>query len=93
MRISNNLDQAETAFSASSWWWRWPCVRALAALLLVMVLGLIFNADGAFLKWGTHRDMLRHVSVYGILACGMTLVCTAAGLPPRMRAAKPRRIE
>jgi len=80
MRISTNPDQTEADFSASSWWWRWPCVRALAALLLVMALGLIFNADGAFLKWGTHRDMLRHVSVYGILACGMTLVIISAGI-------------
>lgn len=80
MRINKNTDQAEAALSTSSWWWRWPCVRALAALLLVMALGLIFNADGAFLKWGTHRDMLRHVSVYGILACGMTLVIISAGI-------------
>lgn len=80
MRIGKSPDQAEAVFSASSSWWRWPCVRALAALLLVMMLGLIFNADGAFLKWGTHRDMLRHVSVYGILACGMTLVVISAGI-------------
>lgn len=80
MHISKNIDQAEADVSASAWWWRWPCVRALAALLLVMALGLIFNADGAFFKWGTHRDMLRHVSVYGILACGMTLVIISAGI-------------
>ncbi len=50
------------------------------SLLLVFVLGLVFNADGAFFKWGTHRDMLRQVSVFGILACGMTLVIIAGGI-------------
>ncbi len=59
---------------------RSPSVRALASLLVIILLGLIFNADGAFFKWGTHRDMLRQVSVYGILACGMTLVIIASGI-------------
>jgi len=54
--------------------------RALAALFLVMVLGFIFSADGAFHKWGMHRDMLRQVSVIGILACGMTLVIITGGI-------------
>lgn len=57
-----------------------PAGRALAALLLVMVLGVIFNADGAFFKIGTHRDALRQASVYGILACGMTLVIITGGI-------------
>jgi len=55
-------------------------LRALFSLLLVFVLGLIFNADGAFLKWDTHRDMLRQVSVFGILACGMTFVIISGGI-------------
>ena len=72
-----------------------PIVRALAALLIVFILGLAFSADsnatadggyqlfssdGAFYKWQTHRDMLRQVSVYGILACGMTLVIITGGI-------------
>ncbi len=57
-----------------------PGTRAFAALALVFLLGVIFNADGAFYKWGTHRDMFRQVSVYGILACGMTLVIITAGI-------------
>ena len=57
---------------------RW--IRALSALLFVFLLGLIFNADGAFFQWGTHRDMLRQISVIGILACGMTLVIITAGI-------------
>jgi ribose transport system permease protein len=57
-----------------------PTARALGALIIVFVIGLIFNADGAFLKWNTHRDMLRAVSVYGILACGMTIVIITAGI-------------
>ena len=61
-------------------WVTSPTSRALGALLVVFALGLIFNADGAFFKWGTHRDMMRAVSVYGILACGMTLVIITAGI-------------
>jgi ribose transport system permease protein len=57
-----------------------PAGRALIALLLVLVAGAIFNADGAFFKFGTHRDTLRQASVYGILACGMTLVIISSGI-------------
>jgi ribose transport system permease protein len=57
-----------------------PWVRALSALLFVFLLGMIFHADGAFFQWGTHRDMLRQISVIGILACGMTLVIITAGI-------------
>lgn len=59
---------------------RLPVVRALLALVGVVIIGLIFNADGAFMKWRTHRDMLRQISVYGILACGMTVVIITAGI-------------
>jgi ribose transport system permease protein len=48
--------------------------------LLVLLLGVIFNGDGAFFKIGTHRDTLRQASVYGILACGMTLVIISGGI-------------
>jgi len=54
--------------------------RALLSLLLVVGVGLVFNADGAFFSWDTHRDMLRQVSVIGILACGMTVVIIAGGI-------------
>jgi ribose/xylose/arabinose/galactoside ABC-type transport system permease subunit len=47
---------------------------------MVFALGLVFNADGAFYSWGTHRDMLRQVSVIGILACGMTVVIISGGI-------------
>ncbi|RLE01646.1 MAG: hypothetical protein DRJ11_09155 [Candidatus Aminicenantes bacterium] len=57
-----------------------PTTRALAALAFVILLGVIFNADQAFFKWDTHRDMLRQISVFGILACGMTLVIITAGI-------------
>jgi ribose transport system permease protein len=59
---------------------RSSAVRALAALVFVLLLGILFNADGAFFHWNTHRDMLRHISVFGILACGMTLVIITAGI-------------
>lgn len=57
-----------------------PWVRALSALVLVVAIGCACNADGAFFRWSTHRDMLRQVSVYGILACGMTLVVISGGI-------------
>ena len=54
--------------------------KALISLMVVLLLGIIFNADGAFFKLGTHRDALRQLSVYGILACGMTLVIVTGGI-------------
>jgi ribose transport system permease protein len=50
------------------------------SLGLVLAVGAFFNADGTFFQWDTHRDMLRQVSVYGILACGMTMVIIAGGI-------------
>ena len=57
-----------------------PLARAVLALAAVIALGLCFNADGAFFKWTTHGDLLRQVSVYGILACGMTIVIISGGI-------------
>src|SRR5579863_7188013 len=57
-----------------------PAVRACLALALVLIVGVIFNADHAFFKLSTHRDTLRQASVYGILACGMTLVIVSGGI-------------
>lgn len=60
--------------------WNSAVARAVLALVVVLVLGVLFNADGAFFKLGTHRDALRQASVYGILACGMTLVIISGGI-------------
>src|SRR5213593_4193048 len=60
--------------------WTNPASRALLALALVVLIGCLFNADGAFFKAGTHRDALRQASVFGILACGMTLVIISGGI-------------
>jgi ribose transport system permease protein len=57
-----------------------PVGRVLLALAFIVVIGLVFNADGAFLRWTTHRDMLRQVSVWGMLACGMTIVIITGGI-------------
>jgi len=57
-----------------------PAARALLALALMLALGAVFSAHGAFYKLATHRDALRQASVYGILACGMTLVIVAGGI-------------
>ncbi len=59
---------------------RSPFSRAMAALVFVVLIGVLFNADGAFFHWDTHRDMFRHISVFAILACGMTLVIVTAGI-------------
>ncbi len=57
-----------------------PAFRAIASLLVVVLIGVAFNAGGTFFRWDTHRDMLRQVSVNGILACGMTIVIVTAGI-------------
>src|ERR1700728_1326258 len=57
-----------------------PAGRAALALAVVLITGAIFNADGAFFKSGTHRDALRQMSVYGILACGLTPVIISGGI-------------
>lgn len=67
-------------WNRSGSWWRSPASRAWLALVLVLVLGLLFPADGAFYQWGTHRDALRQTSVYGILACGLTVVIVSGGI-------------
>lgn len=69
-----------TARERVSGWLQQPVVRALMALMLMLAMGLVFNASGAFFKLGTHLDMLRHISRYVILACGMTLVIVAGGI-------------
>src|SRR6266496_2243623 len=60
--------------------WRIPATRAVIALVFVLAIGCIFNADGAFFHVGTHRDALRQASVFGILACGLTLVIISGGI-------------
>lgn len=55
-------------------------LRSFMALLFIIALGSIFNAKGAFFEFNTHRDLLRQVSVYGILAMGMTVVIISGGI-------------
>jgi ribose transport system permease protein len=76
------LDYAAPDVTRTSWFRNLlaPALRAVAALLLVLLIGVIFNADGAFFRTGTHRDTLRQASVYGMLACGMTLVIISGGI-------------
>ena len=57
-----------------------PRARAIGALASVLILGCFFNQNGSFFHWGTHRDLLRQISVYGILSCGMTLVILGGGI-------------
>ncbi len=60
--------------------WEVPAARALVALLFILILGCVFNADGAFFKASTHTNALRQASVFGILACGMTVVIISGGI-------------
>lgn len=57
-----------------------PVVYAAAALLLVLGLGSIFSADGAFFSGYTHSSTLGQVAAYTILACGMTIVILTGGI-------------
>src|SRR6188474_3385512 len=57
-----------------------PAMRALVPLMVVLALGCVFNRDGAFFAWETHRAMLREISVHGVLACGMTVVIITGGI-------------
>lgn len=79
--MSNELTQARTAMRRSLLnLTTGYSGKAVLALIAVFLLGIIFNADGAFFKLGTHRDALRQLSVSGILACGMTLVIITGGI-------------
>ncbi len=53
---------------------------ALTAFAIVLLIGLIFNGNGAFFKANTHADALWQIAGYGILACGMTIVILTAGI-------------
>ncbi len=57
-----------------------PQNRVALALAIVLVAGVIFSGGGAFFSLGTHRDALRQLSVYGILACGMAVVVLSGGI-------------
>lgn len=54
--------------------------RALAGLALVMILGAMFSADGAFFRASSHADALWSIAAFGILACGLTLVILTGGI-------------
>jgi ribose transport system permease protein len=79
-RPIGSLGASGTGNSALSRLWSIPATRALVALIFVLLIGCLCNADGAFFKPGTHRDALRQASVFGILACGLTLVIIGGGI-------------
>ncbi len=53
---------------------------ALAALGLVLVLGSVFSAGGAFYSSYTHTSTLGQIAGYGILSCGLTVVILTGGI-------------
>lgn len=60
--------------------WRSPLARAIFALVFVMALGVVFPAEGAFYRSGTHVGALRQLSVHGILAVGLLPVILTGGI-------------
>ena len=81
MSVEPQHHKSRLAEYRTRWTWLFrPEARALGALVLVLLIGILLNAHGAFFQWDTHRDMFRYVSVYGILACGMTLVIITGGI-------------
>ncbi|WP_170319218.1 ABC transporter permease subunit [Polyangium spumosum] len=61
-------------------WTRSTLARALFSLALVLALGVVFPAEGAFFRLGTHQGAWRQASVVGILACGLLPVILAGGI-------------
>ena len=61
-------------------WLRAAPTQALVPLFFVLLVGAIFNSNGAFFEASSHWAMLREISVHGILACGMTVVIITAGI-------------
>jgi ribose transport system permease protein len=60
---------------------RWSQVAfALVALALVLAIGAVYNADGAFFGGYVHTSTLGQVGGYTILACGMTVVILTGGI-------------
>lgn len=57
-----------------------PPARALLALGAILVLGCIFNANGAFFGADTHLGLLDSVGVKGMLAIGQCLVILGGGI-------------
>ena len=71
-----------SSWQSSKWglWLRSPLARAIFALLLVLGLGFVFPAQGAFYRPGTHFGALRQLSVHGILAVGLLPVILTGGI-------------
>lgn len=57
-----------------------PLLRALLALGAVMLLGCVYNANGAFFRPGTHLGLLDTIGVKGVLAIGECLVILGGGI-------------
>ncbi|MFO0830091.1 MAG: ABC transporter permease [Phycisphaerales bacterium] len=53
---------------------------ALAALVLVLVVGSVFHANGVFFRPAVHADAFWQIAGFGILACGMTIVILTGGI-------------
>lgn len=61
-------------------WLHSPLSRAVLALLFVVILGVVFPAEGAFYRSGTHFGAWRQMAVHGILALGLLPVILTGGI-------------
>lgn len=57
-----------------------PVAFALAALAMILLVGVVFNAGGVFFRPAVHADAFWQIAGFGILACGMTIVILTAGI-------------
>ncbi|MCA8952816.1 MAG: ABC transporter permease [Planctomycetes bacterium] len=57
-----------------------PILRALAALLLVLALGVVFHGEGAFFRAQLHFDLLGALGAVGLCALGQCLVILGGGI-------------
>ena len=46
-------------------WWSTPVTRALLALLLMIAIGGVFNADGAFYRWSSVAAVIERTGADG----------------------------
>lgn len=59
---------------------RSPGARGALALALVLLLGTVWNGQGAFFRLGTHLQLWDSVSIVGIVALGQCLVILGGGI-------------
>src|SRR5882724_10471302 len=78
--VMANAASGSASLGVSSPRGRREVLFALAGVVLVALLGCVFNADGVFFRAGMHADTLWQNGAFGILACGLTVVIVCGGI-------------